>query len=102
MIWIVDKKVTSHLLSTHDLLAEVPLRISFEYAVDSGAVVEGSLSIKVLYNGKSVKKCFPHLEEDAVNSAFQQTANDAVYEHLALNGISADSDAIESVVVAAH
>lgn len=102
MIWVVDKKVTSHLLSTDKLLAELPLRISFEYAVDSGSVVTGSLSIKVLYNGKSVKKCFPHLEEEALNNAVQQTANDAVYEHLALSGISADSTAIESVVVAAH
>ena len=91
MIWVVDKKVVPHLLSRGRLLAEVPLRISFEYAVDEGTVVDGSLSIKVLYNCRSVRRRFPGIEQEALNLEVGRTANDAVCEHLALSGISAAS-----------
>ena len=100
MIWVVDKKVVPHLLTRWGLLAEIPLRISFEYALDSGAVIDGSLSIKVLYNGRMVAKCFPGIEKDALDVELQKTANDAVCEHLALSGV-ANGNAAQSVVVAA-
>lgn len=100
MIWVVDKKVVPHLLTRWGLLAEIPLRISFEYALDSGAVIDGSLSIKVLYNGRMVDKCFPGIEKDALDVELQKTANDAVSEHLALSGV-ANGNAAQSVVVAA-
>ncbi len=92
MIWVVDKKVTSHLLTSGDLLAEVPLRISFEYAVDRGALVDGSLSIKVLYNSRLACKIFPKINEDVLEVEVQKTANDAVNEHLAMNGLSTTRD----------
>lgn len=102
MIWVVDKKVVRHLVARGRLLAEVPLRVSFEYAVDSGEVVEGSLSIKVLYNSRSVSKSFPGIEEDALNRAVQKTASDAVCEHLAMSGIANAGEPGESIVIAAH
>jgi len=102
VIWVVDKKVVRHLLTREGLLAELPLRVSFEYAVESGAVVDGSLSIEVLYNGRSVSRRFPEIKEDVLNLAVEKTANDAVCEHLALSGFSKTSDVAESVVIAAH
>lgn len=102
VIWVVDKKVVPHLLSRGSVLAEVPLRISFEYAVESSAVVDGSLSIKVLYNGRSVDKRFPELEENAFKVEVQKTASDAVCEHLALSGLANTRDAADPVVIAAH
>ena len=101
MIWVVDKKVVRHLLTRGRLMAELPLRVSFEYAVDSGNVLDGSLSIKVLYNGRSVRKSFPEFGESELNAEVEKTANDAVLEHLAMSGLNA-STAAESVVIAAH
>ena len=102
MIWIVDKTVVPHLLQQEGLLAELPLRVSYEYAVEAGAVVDGSLSIRVLYNGRSVSRHFPELEEESLNIQLGETANLAVHEHLAANGIRGGTQAVEAVVVAAH
>ena len=101
MIWVVDKKVVPHLLTAEGLLAEVPLRISFEYAVESGAVVDGSLSIKVLFNALAVRRRFPDLAGDALCADVGRTAQDAVSEHLALSGLSRPVEPAEPVVVAA-
>ena len=86
MIWVVDKKVVPHILTQEGVLAELPLRVSFEYALESGSVVDGTLSIKVLYNGRSVSRRFPAIEADALDVDVQKTANDAVCEHLAMSG----------------
>jgi hypothetical protein len=102
MIWVVDKTVTRHLLTSGTLLAELPLRISFEYAVESGRVVNGSLSIEVLYNSRAVSKVFPEIEAEQLNEDVGKTANDAVIEHLAMNGLGSTRDEVEPVVIAAH
>ena len=102
VIWIVDKTVVPHLLQQEGLLAELPLRVSYECAVESGAVVDGSLSIRVLYNGRSVSRRFPGMEEESLNAELGVTANHAVYEHLASNGIRGETQTVEAVVIAAH
>ena len=86
MIWVVDKKVVHHLVTHGDLLAEVPLRISFEYALDAQRVVEGTLSIKVLYNRPEVCRRFPTLDGERLEADVQKTAREAVSEHLKLSG----------------
>lgn len=102
MIWVVDKTVTGHLLTKGELLAELPLRISFEYAVERGTVVGGSLSIKVLYNTRMVSRAFPTLDADELKSDVQKTASHAVGEHLAMHGLRAMRDDVEPTIVAAH
>ena len=101
MSWVVDKKIVCHLLEAGGRLAEIPLRISFEYALDARAVVAGTLSIKVLFNGRTVHKHFPDVEPNELKKDVQKTAHDAVREHLALSGILPGSDTCESVVIAA-
>lgn len=88
MIWVVDKKVVNHLVQHGECLAEVPIRVTFEYAIESGAVVDGSLSTNVLYNRQFVCKRFPDLAEEALEADVQQTAQAAVNEHLVLSGFS--------------
>ena len=102
VIWIVDKTVVPHLLQQEGLLAELPLRVSYECAVEAGAVVDGSLSIRVLYNGRSVSRQFPELEEESLNAALGETANHAVHEHLAANGIRGKTGTVQAEVTAAH
>jgi len=86
LIWIVDKKVVPHLIEEDGQLAEVPVRVSFEYAVEEGTVVDGSLSLSTLYNKHNVCKHFPDLDGEALDEAVQATAERAIDEHLALAG----------------
>ncbi len=102
MIWVVDKTVTGHLLTRGELLAELPLRISFEYAVEHGTVVGGSLSIKVLYNTRMVRRTFPTLDTDELKLDVQKTASDAVSEHLAMHGLGTMRDDVEPTIIAVH
>ena len=106
MIWVVDKTVVPHLVTRGDLLAEVPLRISFEYALEARALVDGSLSIKVLYNSRFLSQRIPELEEDELNAEVRATASSAVSERLALSGVHAPINAMEAntepVIVAVH
>lgn len=88
MIWVVDKKVVRHLIQEDGQLAEVPVRVSFEYAVEDGAVIDGSLSLNTLYNKDSVCRHFPDLEEERLDEDVQATAERAIDEHLALSGFS--------------
>lgn len=86
MIWIVDKKIVPHLIERNGRLAELPVRVSFEYAVEDGDVVGGSVSMNTLYNKSSVTRHFPGIDGDQLEQAVQATAERAVDEHLALCG----------------
>lgn len=88
MIWIVDKKVVPHLIQRNGQLAELPVRVSFQYAVEDGEVIDGSLSLNTLYNKHSVNKHFPGIEDDVLEEEVQATAERAIDEHLALSGFS--------------
>jgi hypothetical protein len=88
LIWIVDKKVVRHLVEQDGQLAEVPVRVTFEYAVDDGAVVDGSLSMKQLYNKGAVCRHFPDLDDAQLDEAVQATVERAIDEHLAMSGFS--------------
>ena len=54
MIWVVDKKIVRHLIESDGRMADVPVRVSYEYAVEEGSLVEGSLSLKTLYDKATV------------------------------------------------
>lgn len=88
MIWVVDKKVVPHLIQEDGQLAELPVRVSFEYAVENGEVIDGSLSLNTLYNKYSVNKHFPGIADEQLEEDVQATAERAVDEHLALCGFS--------------
>jgi uncharacterized protein (UPF0210 family) len=86
MIWVVDKQIVRHLIERGGRMAEVPVRVSFEYAVEAGAVVDGSLTLKTLYNKASVCKCFPGLDGAELEDEVQHTVERAIDEHLAMSG----------------
>lgn len=88
MIWIIDKKIVPHLIQQNGQLAELPVRVSFEYAVEDGEVIDGSVSLNTLYNKHSVNKHFPGIGDGELEAAVQATAERAVDEHLALCGFS--------------
>ena len=88
MIWVVDKKIVRHLIEQDRQLAEVPVRVAFEYAVEEGAVIEGSLSLNTLYNAAHVCRHFPGLSQEELDEGVQATVERAIDEHLALSGYS--------------
>lgn len=88
MIWVVDKKVVRHLIEADGQLAELPVRVSFEYAVEDGAVIDGSVTLDTLYNKYTVNKHFPGIDDEQLEEAVQATAERAVDEHLALSGFT--------------
>lgn len=67
-------------------MAEVPIRVTFEYAVEDGAVLDGTLSLKRLYNKDAVCRHFPELDDNQLDEDVQTTVERAVDEHLALSG----------------
>jgi hypothetical protein len=93
VIWIVDRKVVPHLISRDGQLAEVPIRVTFEYAVENGTVLDGTLSLKRLYNRGAVCRHFPGIDDDGLDDAVQATVERAVDEHLALAGLTRSSNA---------
>ena len=88
LIWVVDKKVVRHLIEQDRQLAEVPIRVSFEFALEEGTVLDGTLTLKTLYNKRAVCRHFPDIDEDALEEEVQATVERAIDEHLAMSGFS--------------
>ncbi len=86
MIWVVDKKVVRHLIQRNRQMAELPVRVSFEFALEEGTVLDGTLSLKTLYNKGAVCRHFPDIDETALENEVQATVERAIDEHLALSG----------------
>ncbi len=88
MIWVIDKKVVRHLIQRNRQMAELPIRVSFEFALEEGTVLDGSLTLKTLYNKSAVCRHFPDIDEIALEDEVQATVERAIDEHLALSGYS--------------
>lgn len=88
MIWVVDKQIVRHIVEHGGQLAEVPIRVSFEYAVEEGFLVDGSLSLKTLYNKGCVCRSFPGIDDEQLEDDVQATVKRAIDEHLAFSGFS--------------
>ena len=88
MIWVVDKKIVRHLIEQDGQLAEVPIRVSFEYALEEGTVLDGTLSLKQLYNKGAVCREFPSIDDAQLDEEVQATVERAIDEHLAMSGFT--------------
>jgi len=86
MIWMIEKTVVRHLVEGHGQLAEVPVRVEFEYAIEDGSVVDGSLTLNPLYNKSAVRRHFPELDADRLDDAVQNSVARAIDEHFARCG----------------
>lgn len=88
MIWVIDKKVVRYLIERNRQMAELPIRVSFEFALEEGTVLDGTLTLKTLYNKSAVCRHFPDIDETALEDEVQATVERAIDEHLALSGYS--------------
>ena len=87
MLWAVDKIIVRHLLERDGVLAEIPIRVSFEYAVEDGELVADSLTLNTLFNEAAVLKHFPNLDKSELDQEIAATVQQEIREHLALSGL---------------
>lgn len=86
MLWAIDKKIVRHMLECDGQLVEIPIRVSFEYAIENGVLVDDTLSLKTLFNEAAVLKRFPSLNKDDLDEEIGASVRREINEHLALAG----------------
>ena len=86
MLWAIDKKIVRHVLEREGQLVEVPIRVTFEYAIEDGALVDDTLTVKTLFNEAAVLKQFPTLDKQSLDEEISASVHQEIYEHLALAG----------------
>lgn len=89
MIIVSDKKIVKHTLSTGDALVEIPLRITFEYALEDQRFMPGTMQRKVLYNLQPVLRRFSTVSKDTLEADIESTVDQALIEHLCYAGQAA-------------
>lgn len=82
MVMVVDKKVVKHVVETGDGLLEIPVRIAFEYEIESARFVDGSMSREYLFNRQAVLKHFPRIETERLDREIEDVVDRSLEEHL--------------------
>ena len=85
MIWVVDKRVVTHLVESCNRLFEVPVRVEFEYQRQDGRYVEGSLKTKSLFNEAHVLKTCPDITREDLNSSVEDSVQRDILEYIKKN-----------------
>ncbi|MCZ6708945.1 MAG: hypothetical protein O7B25_01125 [Gammaproteobacteria bacterium] len=86
MLWAVDKKIVRYVLERDGQLVEIPIRVTFEYAIEDGTLVKDTLTLKSLYNEAAVLKRFPSLNKQELDEMISVSVRQEIHEHLALAG----------------
>ena len=86
MLWAIDKKVVRYVLEHSGLLVEIPIRVTFEYAIEDGLLVDDTLTLNTLFNEQAVLKQFPDLDKDDLMKDISVSMHQEIHEHLALSG----------------
>jgi len=82
MVMVVDKKIVKHLVRAGDGLLEIPVRISFEYEIQSARFVDGSMARDYIYNRGAVLKHFPRIDKDELERGIEDVVDRSLEEHL--------------------
>lgn len=82
MIWVVDKRVVTHLVESRSRLFELPVRVEFEYQCDEGRYVEGTLKTSKLFNEKQVLAMCPDIERDDLHAAVEDSVQRDILEFI--------------------
>lgn len=85
MIRVVEKKVIKHLVNTRGGLLEIPIRIHFEYSLESGLFVSGSMESRYLFNRKAVLNRLPALDVERFDAEIAEVVDKTLVEHLKFN-----------------
>lgn len=82
MIWVIDKRVVTHLVESCNRLFELPVRVEFEYQSDNGHYVEGSLKTKPLFNEAQVLKTCPDITREELNASVADSVRRDILEYI--------------------
>lgn len=85
VIRVVDKKVVKHLIDTTRGLLSIPVRIHFEYALESQRFVQGSMERRYLFNRDAVLKQLPELDPERLDREIEETVDRSLVEHVKFN-----------------
>ncbi len=91
MLWAVDKKIVRYILERDGQLVEIPIRVTFEYAIQDGTLVKDTLTLKSLFNQAAVLKRFPSLDKQELDEMISVSVRQEIDEHLALAGYSSSN-----------
>lgn len=86
MLYVCDKKTVKHLVEYSETLMEIPVRVAFQYQLDEGLFVEGSMEKDVLYNERVALKRIPILSAEKLQAEIEQLVDQALVEHLRYAG----------------
>ena len=86
MVWVVEKKVFYHYLDIGIEAVTVPVRVKFEFDVQAGALVVGTLSKDILYNKEALRERYPSLRHDVLEDAISRTVDDGISGYLRESG----------------
>ena len=82
MIWVVDKRVVTHLVQSCNRLFELPVRVEFEYQSDNGRYVEGTLKTNTLFNEAQVLKTCPDITREELNDSVTDSVRRDILEYI--------------------
>ena len=85
MIWVVDKRIVTHLVESRNRLFELPVRVEFEYQRQDGHYVEGSLKTSTLFNEKHVLETCPDVSREALNVSIADSVQRDILEYIKKN-----------------
>lgn len=85
MIWVVDKRVVTHLVESQNRLFELPVRVEFEYQRENGRYVEGTLKTNTLFNEKQVLKTCPDIKPSDLNESVADSVRRDILEYIKKN-----------------
>ena len=86
LLVVVDKKTIKYLVESKNGLLELPVRISFQYKIDDGAFVNGSMTSDLLYNKEAALRRLRKDEAIDLDSKIKVVADNALAEHLRYSG----------------
>lgn len=86
MLWAREKKIVRYVLEREGSLVEIPIRVTFEYAIEDGQLVGDTLKLTTLFNEAAVLKRFPTLDQQDLAAKIGATVTREIREHLALAG----------------
>jgi hypothetical protein len=85
MIHVVDKKVIKHLVGSDSRLLEVPVRVHFEYSLESQRFVAGSMTRRYLFNRQAVLDNLPEVDAEQLDRDIEEAVDKSLIEHLKFN-----------------
>lgn len=95
MVWLVEKRVVRRVLDLGFERVEIPVRVKFEFEVEGGSLVPGSLSFETLYNRHAIKRRYPQLNQGSLDQAIEKTVGQEIRRYFKKHGFIDTNSPVE-------